>query len=223
MPIYYSGSSGSTTKDFHAIRRTKDGLLYYTQLKSSDPDTIETQKYPDPTNPPLPVEEYVEEETSVQPETYTFTGSGSATDFTLPVEVLTQNTYVWLNGVLQERDRDYFFEGAVCKFRVPPFDQAQIAIRFAAKQYFNNDNDKYQQYRVEQGQVFYYVDSEGYFVKRFGGFDRTTVLSGAGADAYESYVDASLVNITSYKEDISTGFDQTNLSMDDTDITMDAT
>ena len=222
MPIYYSGSSGSTTKDFHAIRRTQDGLLYYTKIRNAENVDIDLQKEYDPTYD-LPVEEYVEEEISLREDTYLFTGNGSNKDFTLPIESDTDSTYVWLNGLQQEKDRDFTVNGLVVTFTIPPFDQAQVAIRLQSKEYFNNENDKYQQYRLEAGTIFYYSDDEGYLVKRFGGFDQSTVLSGDGADSYELYNGQALKNITSYKEDISTGFDQTNVTMDDSTVTMDAT
>lgn len=221
MPLYYSGSgAGGSSVNFHAVRRTKDGLLYYTTVKSTDNEVINNQTSNDPNNV-LPVNEYVNEEVFVQPATYTFTGNGVLTDFTLAVSIFTDDTYVWINGVLQERERDYFVEGNILKFRVPPFNGSQIAVRFASRRYFNNDNDKYQQYRIEEGRVFYYIDDEGYFVKRLGAYDSSNTLDGSGANAYELYDDEALRNITSWKEDISTGFDQTDLTMDTSGVTMD--
>lgn len=223
MALYYSGQTGSSAITFHAMRRTRDGLLYYTRINSAtDSDEIDLQRYYDPTVD-LPPDEYVEEEIVLQETLDEYTGDGSSTTFILPRTADQQRVYIWLNGVLQEAGRDFTVTGTTLEFSVPPFNNSQIAVRYFSKKYYNNESDKYQQYRTEQGDAFYYLNLEGFLLKHIGFYQSQNVESGAGANSFELYDGDALIARTTYAEDYSKGFDQDDITFDSDAYTFDMT
>ena len=159
-------------ESFHALRRTNEGLLYYTKINKDSGDIIDFEGG-SPTdkngNTQLPSKaDYTEETLQLQTGgTQLYTGDGSTTTFTLTTPVLdgTRIT-VFLNGVKQQINEVWTYASGVVTFKVAPFNGSQVAVGRNDKQYKNNSNDKYDQYVFESGDATYFVDSNGYFVKR---------------------------------------------------------
>ena len=115
---------GTQSKEgFHALRRTTEGLLYYTKIDKDETSTIDFDGG-SPTdkngNPQLPSKnDYTEETTKLQSgATQIFTGDGSTSTFTLTVPVLDGTRIaVFLNGTKQEIDEIWKIvkEGTIIK------------------------------------------------------------------------------------------------------------
>ena len=164
---------GQQTKEgFHALRRTTAGCLYYTKV---DKDTGTSVDFDGGTptdkngNTQLPSNEnYVEDVITFQAGGIQyFTGNGSTTAFTLTVPVLDGSRIaVYLNGIQQKKDEIWTYSSGVVTFLIAPFSGSQIAIGRIDKQYKNNSTDFYHQYVFESGEATYFIDDNGYFVKR---------------------------------------------------------
>ena len=157
---------------FHALRRTTEGLLYYTKVNKDDTDTLDFEGgSPTDLNGNSQIsdkKEYVEEDTVLQTgSTQIFTGDGSTTTFTLTTPVLDGTRIaVFVNGVEQNINAVWTYASGVVTFKIAPFNTAQVAVGYRDKQYKNNTNDFYHQFRMENGDATYYIDDNGYFVKR---------------------------------------------------------
>ena len=157
---------------FHALRRTTEGLLYYTKV-NKDETSILDYEGGSPTDLSgnrqiSTLSEYVDEDVKLQSGvTQIFTGDGSTTTFTLTTAVLDfTRIAVFLNGVEQEVDKVWTYASGVVTFKIAPFNTAQIAVGYIDKQYKNNTNDFYHQFRNESGDATYFIGDDGYFVKR---------------------------------------------------------
>ncbi len=157
---------------FHALRRTTEGLLYYTKIDKDETSTIDFDGG-SPTdkngNPQLPSkQDYTQETTKLQSgATQLFSGDGSTTTFTLTTAVLDDTRIaVFLNGVKQEVNEIWTYASGVVTFKIAPFSNSQVAVGYIDKQYKNNTSDFYHQYVMENGDATYFIDSDGYFVKR---------------------------------------------------------
>jgi len=164
---------GTQTKEgFHAIRRTAEGLLYYTRVNKDSGETLDFEGG-SPTDPRnsrqiSTLSEYVDEDVKLQSGvTQTFTGDGSTTTFTLTTPVLDfTRIAVFVNGVQQEVDAVWTYASGVITFKIAPFSTAQVAVGYIDRQYKNNSSDFYHQFRNESGDATYYISSDGYLVKR---------------------------------------------------------
>jgi len=163
---------GQQSKEgFHALRRTAEGLLYYTKVDKDSTDSIDFDGG-NPTdkngNRQLPSKvDYTDEVTKLQSGTQYFTGDNSTVSFTLTTPVLDGTRIaVFLNGVKQPIDEVWTYASSVVTFKVAPFNSSQIAVGLIEKEYKNNTSDKYHQYVFEDGDATYYIDNNGYFVKR---------------------------------------------------------
>ena len=164
---------GTQTKEgFHAIRRTAEGLLYYTKVNKDSGESLDFEGG-SPTDPRgnrqiSQLSEYVDEDVKLQSGvTQTFTGDGSTTTFTLTTAVLDfTRIAVFLNGVQQDVDKVWTYASGVVTFKIAPFNTAQVAVGYIDKQYKNNSNDFYHQFRNESGDATYFISDDGYLVKR---------------------------------------------------------
>ena len=191
-PGYVVPIAQQSTEGFHALRRTTEGLLYYTKV---DKDSGETLDYeggsPTDLNGSKQISdktEYVEEDTVLQSgTTQIFTGDGSTATFTLTTPVLDGTRIaVFVNGVEQEIDAVWTYASAVVTFKIAPFNGAQVAVGYRDKQYKNNTNDFYHQFRHEDGDATYFIDSNGYFVKRENNSRGATALSSDDFSTFEA-------------------------------------
>ena len=163
---------GQQSKEgFHALRRTTEGLLYYTKVDKDSTDSIDFDGG-NPTdkngNRQLPSKvDYTDEDIKLQAGAQYFAGDGSDTTFTLTTPVLDGTRIaVFLNGVKQPIDEVWTYASSVVTFKVAPFNGSQIAVVRIEKEYKNNTSDKYHQYVFEDGDATYHSDNNGYFVKR---------------------------------------------------------
>ena len=76
-----------------------------------------------------------------------------------------------------------------------PFNNAQIAVGIKEKEYKNNTSDLYQQYIFEDGEATYYVDSDGYLIKRE---NLNKVLTPLVSDDFTTFESTATVNTTTY-------------------------
>ena len=177
---------------FHALRRTAEGLLYYTKIDKDETSTIDFDGG-SPTdkngNPQLPSKnDYTEETTKLQSgATQIFTGDGSTSTFTLTVPVLDGTRIaVFLNGTKQEIDEIWTYASGVVTFKIAPFSGSQVAVGYIDRQYKNNTSDFYHQYVMEEGDATYFIDSDGYFVKRENRSRGATALTSEDFSTAES-------------------------------------
>ena len=198
---------GQQTKEgFHALSRTTAGCLYYTKV---DKDTGTSVDFDGGTptdkngNTQLPSNEnYVEDVIRLQTgSTQYFTGDGSTVAFTLTIPVLDGTRIaVYLNGVQQKIDEIWTYSSGVVTFLIAPFSGSQVAIGRVDKQYKNNSTDFYHQYVFESGEATYFIDDNGYFVKREN-VERglTGILS---TDDFSTFESTSTVNSTSWQSNV---------------------
>ena len=115
------------------------------------------------------------------------TGDGSTLTFSLTTPVLDGTRIaVFLNGVKQPIDEVWTYASGVVTFKIAPFTSSQVAIGYIEKEYKNNSTDKYHQYVFENGDATYYIDSDGYFVKRENRSRGATALSSDDFSTAES-------------------------------------
>ena len=168
---------------FHALRRTTEGLLYYTKVNKDETSTLDYEGG-SPTDLTgnrqiSTLSEYVDEDVILKSgATQTFTGDGSTTTFTLTTAVLDfTRIAVFLNGVQQEVDKVWTYASGVVTFKIAPFNSAQVAVGYVDKQYKNNTNDFYHQFRNENGDATYFISDDGYLIKRENRSRGTTTLT----------------------------------------------
>ena len=191
-PGYVVPVGVQSTEGFHALRRTAEGLLYYTKVNKDSGETLDYEGG-SPTdlngnNQISDKTEYVDEDTVLQSGmTQIFTGDGSTATFTLTTPVLDGTRIaVFLNGVEQDIDAVWTYASAVVTFKIAPFSGAQVAVGYRNKQYKNNTNDFYHQFRHEDGDATYYIDSNGYFVKRENNSRGATALTSDDFSTFEA-------------------------------------
>jgi len=159
---------GQQTKEtFHALRRSTDGILYYTKIDKDNTDTIDLSNgSPDPLIQ-LPTSGSNVEAKEGYIGTQLFAGDGSDTtfDLTVPVPDATR-IRVYVNQVLQKETTDFTYSSPTITFNIAPANGAQIAVGRINKGYKNNTSDLYQQYFFEDGDATFFVDSDGYLIKR---------------------------------------------------------
>jgi len=189
----YVVPEGQQTKEgFHALRRTTEGLLYYTKVDKDSTDSLDFEGG-SPTDPRSNKQissliEYVDEDLKLQSGvTQIFTGDGSTISFSLTttVEDFTRIA-VFVNGVQQEVDAVWTYASGVVTFKIAPFNNSQVAIGYIDKQYKNNSNDLYHQFRMENGDATYFIDDNGYFVKRENRSRGATALTSDDFSTFEA-------------------------------------
>jgi len=199
---YVAPVSQQSKEGFHAIRRTTEGLLYYTKIDKDETSTIDFDGG-NPTdkngNRQLPTKvDYTDEVVELQSgATQYLTGDGSTLTFNLTTPVLDGTRIaVFLNGVKQSIDEVWTYASGVVTFKVAPYNGSQVAIGYIDKKYKNNTSDLYHQYVFESGDATYFVDDNGYFVKRENKSRGATALSNDDFDTFES---TSTVQSTSWQ------------------------
>ena len=197
---YLSGfvtpESQQSKESFHALRRTTEGLLYYTKVNKDDATIIDVSGGV-PTDLQLPTSgAYVDENTTFQSIEY-FTGDGSTVAFTVSEPPLNKDRLqVFVNNIKQVEGRDFTYTSPTLTFNIKPSSGATIAVGKIDKKDKNNTTDKYQQYIFEDGDATYFIDSDGYLIKRenvghaltaIGSDDFTTAESSTYSSASTTY------------------------------------
>jgi hypothetical protein len=195
-------TSTQTTETFHALRRTSEGLLYYTKINKDENVSIDFDAG-NPTdkngNRQLPTDEnYVEDTIKLQAgATEIFAGNGSTTTFTLTNPVLDGSRLaVFIDGGLQQLDATFSYVSPVVTFKVAPKSGAQIAIGKIDKTLQANPSDFYYQYVFEDGEATYFIDSNGYFVKRENFVKSLTSIA---SDDFSTFEGTQTTNSTSWR------------------------
>lgn len=185
-------TSTQTTETFHALRRTTEGLLYYTKYNKDENVSIDFEAG-DPTDKnggrQLPTNEnYVDDVIKLQSgATQLFTGNGGETNYTLTVPVLdASRIIVFINGVKQEVDESWNYTSPIVTFKIPPANNSQISVGKLDKTLQTNSSDFYYQYVFEDGEATYFVDNDGYFVKRENNTKSLTSIANDDFDTFEA-------------------------------------
>tara|TARA_B100000085_G_scaffold281039_1_gene306962 strand:+ start:1152 stop:1775 length:624 start_codon:yes stop_codon:yes gene_type:complete len=202
----YVVPQGQDSKEsFHALRRTTEGLLYYTKVNKNGSDSVDFEGgSPTDLNGNSQISskiEYVDADPFVQAgETQYETGDGSTLTFSMSSPVLDDTRVcVYLDGVKQILGEQFTYSSPTVTFIAKPKSGAQIAICKVDRKYKNNTNDFYHQFRHEAGDATYYVDSDGYFVKRENvGRDATALAS----DDFSTFEATSTVASTSWQSNV---------------------
>jgi hypothetical protein len=188
-------TSTQTIETFHGLRRTTEGLLYYTKLNKDTTTTIDLSNG-QPGDTQLPTSgSYVDADETLSSVQY-FTGNGSTLTYTLVPPVLDGTRIkVYVNNVEQTFLTSYTYTSPTLTFIVAPFNNAQIAVGIKDKEYKNNTSDLYQQYIFEDGEATYFIDSDGYLVKRE---NLNKVLTPLVSDDFNTFESTATVNATTY-------------------------
>jgi len=188
-------TSTQTIETFHGLRRTTEGLLYYTKLNKDTTTTIDLSNG-QPGDTQLPTSgAYVDADETLSSVQY-FTGNGSALTYTLSPAVLDGTRIkVYVNNVEQTFLTSYTYTSPTLTFIVAPFNNAQIAVGIKDKEYKNNTSDLYQQYIFEDGETTYFIDDNGYLVKRE---NLNKVLTPIVSDDFTTFESTATVNATTY-------------------------
>tara|TARA_Y100000004_G_scaffold70832_1_gene79648 strand:+ start:826 stop:1449 length:624 start_codon:yes stop_codon:yes gene_type:complete len=202
----YVVPQGQDSKEsFHALRRTTEGLLYYTKVNKNGSDSVDFEGgSPTDLNGNSQISskiEYVDADPFVQAgETQYETGDGSTLTFSMNSPVLDDTRVcVYLDGVKQILGEQFTYSSPTVTFIAKPKSGAQIAICKVDRKYKNNTNDFYHQFRHEAGDATYYIDSDGYFVKRENvGRDATALAS----DDFSTFEATSTVASTSWQSNV---------------------
>ena len=189
-------TSTQTIETFHGLRRTTEGLLYYTKLNKDTTTTIDLSDG-QPGDTQLPTSgAYIDAEEIFSSVQY-FTGTGSTSTYTLSPAVLDGTRIrVYVNNIEQIYNKDWTYSSPTLTFLISPFNNAQIGVGLLDKEYKNNTSDLYQQYIFEDGEATYYVDSDGYFVKRENLVKSLTALT---SDDFSTFEATQTVNSTSWR------------------------
>ena len=194
--------SVQTTETFHAIRRTAAGMLYYTKINKNENVSIDFEAG-NPTDKnggrQLPTNEnYVEDTIKLQAgQTQIFTGDGGTTTFTLSAPALDGSRIaVFVDGNLQQLDNTYSYTSPTVTFKIAPKNLAQVAVGKIDKTTQSNPEDFYYQYVFEDGDATYFIDSNGYFVKRENFAKSLTRIT---TDDFSTFESTQTVNSTSWR------------------------
>ena len=192
---YVVPSSTQTIETFHGLRRTTEGLLYYTKINKDSTTTIDLSSG-QPGDTQLPTSgSYVDADETLSSVQY-FTGNGSQLTYTLSPPVLDGTRIkVYVNNIEQTFLTTYTYTSPTLTFIVAPFNNAQIAVGIKDKEYKNNTSDLYQQYIFEDGETTYYVDSDGYLIKRE---NLNKALTPLVSDDFNTFESTATVNATTY-------------------------
>ena len=189
-------TSTQTIETFHGLRRTTEGLLYYTKLNKDTTTTIDLSDG-QPGDTQLPTSgAYIDAEEIFSSVQY-FTGNGSALTYTLSPPVLDGTRIkVYVNNIEQIYNKDWTYSSPTLTFLISPFNNAQIGVGLLDKEYKNNTSDLYQQYIFEDGEATYFIDDNGYFVKRE---NLVKSLTSIASDDFSTFESTQTVNSTSWR------------------------
>jgi len=189
-------TSTQTIETFHGLSRTTEGLLYYTKLNKDTTTTIDLSDG-QPGDTQLPTSgAYIDAEEIFSSVQY-FTGNGSALTYTLSPPVLDGTRIkVYVNNIEQIYNKDWTYSSPTLTFLISPFNNAQIGVGLLDKEYKNNTSDLYQQYIFEDGEATYFIDDNGYFVKRE---NLVKSLTSIASDDFSTFEATQTVNSTSWR------------------------
>ena len=187
------------SNSFHGLRRTADGKLYYT-LRDTNVGTFSNDGGTTELTSNADFVAVVEEFISGKDET--FAGDGSDTTFTLDTTGHYANTIaVFVDRTRLVADTDYTVSGTTLTFTLAPHNGANILVRKINKEYKNESNDTYQQYKFEGGRNHYKLNSDGQLVRvenRKMPIDETNFPDDVLDSEFGNYNGNSIVNSTTW-------------------------
>ena len=199
--IVNTGGHGNNmfSQSFHGLRRTTDGKLYYT-LRDKNVGTFSNDGGTTELTSDADFVAVVEEFISGKDET--FAGDGSDTTFTLDTTGHFADTIaVFVDRTRLVADTDYTVSGTTLTFTLAPHNGANIFVRKIKKEYKNETNNTYQQYKFESGRNHYKLNSDGQLVKvekRKMPVDETNFPDDVLDSEFAAYDGAAIVNSTSW-------------------------
>ena len=191
--------SEQLAEGFHALRRTTEGLLYYTKIDKDNTDTIDLSNG-SPSNTiqnPTSGSGVDFDETLIDVQYLSGDGSDTTFDMTTPV-IDADRIRVYVNNILMKENVDFTYSSPTITFIVAPANGAQIAVGKINKKNKNNTSDKYWQYLFEDGEATYFIDSDGYLIKRENRSYNTTALASDDFTTAESTTYS--VALTTYQD-----------------------
>jgi len=196
---YVAPISQQSSEGFHGLRRTTEGLLYYTKVNKDSTDSIDLSNGVPSNTEQLPTSGAFVDFKEVLNDVQYFSGDGSDTTFDLTTAVIDADRIrVYVNSILKEEKIDFTYSSPTITFEIAPANGVQIAVGKIDKLNKQNTTDKYWQYIFEDGDATYFIDNDGYLVKRenksYGQTaitdDFSTSESGTYSVATTSYQDA---------------------------------
>jgi hypothetical protein len=186
------------SETFHAIRRTTDGNLWYQKRDKNKKDS--NNSWFDNNQGQLANDDnYVEAVIStISGVSDTFTGNGSTTNFTLSIgnhNTFSDRLYVTIDSNVLTAVSDYTVSGNTLTLNKAPHNGAVILVEKINKKYNNNVDDLFQQYRFETGDAFYFINSDGYLIRREN-YKPTIPQSN---NTFSTYDGDSIINPTTYQ------------------------
>jgi hypothetical protein len=186
-------------KIFNALRRTTEGMLYFTSInRENNTDEIVVSKYFEEGKSdfvPKDETDYVTERKEYF-NNQNFTGDGSTKTFTLSTAGLTISMIsVFVNNIEKTAFTDYTFSGVTLTLVLPPANGIIVSVLQNNKRYFNNDSDKYQQFTYDFNSTFF-INSDGILIKRENKPVARTPLVSDNFDTFES---TATINSTSWR------------------------
>ncbi len=185
-------------KNFNALRRTTDGMLYLTSIdKQKSNELIILSKYfEEGKSDQVPIDETnytLERKEYFNPQN--FTGDGSTFSYSLNSAGLTISMIgVFVNNIEMVPFTDYTISGTTLTFSLAPGNGIPIVVSQIKKRYFNNDSDKYQQFTYDF-YANYFINNEGIMVKRE---NKPVARTPLASDNFETFESTSTVNSTSW-------------------------
>jgi len=179
---------------WHALRRTTQGTLWYQKRDknvgtfSNDGGTTELANDDDYVTA---VERYIAADEQ------NFTGTGAQTAYTLARSYgagMSDRLGVFVNGIRQTVTTDYSVSGVTLTFVTAPINNAVITVKRIKKEYKNDNNDTFQQYRFEIGDAYYKLDTNGKLNKIENKRAALTKVN----DNFSTFESAYPVNSTTY-------------------------
>ena len=179
---------------WHALRRTTQGALWY-QKRDKNVGTFSNDGG---TTELINDDDYVTAiERYITADEQNLTGNGSQTAFTLARSYetgMSDRLAVFVNGIRQTVTVDYSVSGVTLTFVTAPINSAVITVKRIKKEYKNDSNDTFQQYRFEVGDAYYRLDSNGKLKKIENKRAALTKVN----DNFSTFESAYPVNSTTY-------------------------
>jgi hypothetical protein len=179
---------------WHALRRTTQGALWY-QKRDKNVGTFSNDGG---TTELVNDDDYVAVvETYITAETQYFSGNGSQTAFTLARSYgtgMSDRLVIVVDGFRQVVTTDYTVSGTTLTFVTAPINGATIVVKRIKKEYKNDSNDTFQQYRFEVGDAYYRLDSNGKLKK----IENKRAALTAVSDNFSTFESLYPVNSTTY-------------------------
>lgn len=182
------------SETFHALRRTTQGALWY-QKRDKNVGTFSNDGG---TTLLTNDEDFVTAvESFIVADTQNFSGNGSQVNFTLARAYgtgMSDRLAVVVDGFRQVVTTDYTVSGTTLTFVSAPTNGATIIVKRIKKEYKNNNTNTFQQYRFENGDAYYKINSTAGLNK----FENKRAALTAVIDDFTTFENTYPVNTTSY-------------------------